>query len=341
LSPPSSFFLWRPDGVVFRHLTISARSCGLLAIHDITAGRDQRGRLLAALGPKMPRRTAQEQKITNTANTANTANAAFAFPATLVRKPIVHERNTICMNENRRLGNPTARAAFGVRRHSEASHRGGISAAGDVREPQPLPEPKRCRASLAPLLTRIFKSPEAAWRSSARSAIFIATQPYERILKLRRSGMRRAGEPRATGLQPRHAAPTELDSAGRPLRYKYVAPAGACTGPREDPYMEQSLATALQTLPRRCPLPPSRLATSVAGPRQDADPASPMDRNPKTPGKMGRRAEKSGKSRKSAENPGKKIKTVRPALAQASKRIAGAQGKLSLINPNKGETEKK
>ncbi|HXP61087.1 MAG TPA: hypothetical protein VN829_11380 [Dongiaceae bacterium] len=66
-----------------------------------------------------------------------------------------------------------------------------------------------------------------------------------------------------------------------------------------------------------------------------------MDRNPKTPGKMGRRAEKSGKSRKSAENPGKKIKTVRPALAQASKRIAGAQGKLSLINPNKGETEKK
>ena len=44
-----------------------------------------------------------------------------------------------------------------------------------------------------------------------------------------------------------HAAPTELGSAGRPLRYKYVAPAGACTDPCEDPCKEQSLATALQS----------------------------------------------------------------------------------------------
>ena len=48
-----------------------------------------------------------------------------------------------------------------------------------------------------------------------------------------------SGEPRATGLQPSHAAPTELGSAGRPLRYKYVAPTGACTDPREDPCKEQ------------------------------------------------------------------------------------------------------
>jgi len=40
----------------------------------------------------------------------------------------------------------------GVRRQSEASRRGGISATGDVRERQPLSEPKRCRAPLATAL---------------------------------------------------------------------------------------------------------------------------------------------------------------------------------------------
>ena len=56
--------------------------------------------------------------------------------------------------------------------------------------------------------------------------------------------MEGSGEPRATGLQPSHAAPTELGSAGRPLRYKYAAPTGACTGPREDPCKEQGKRSA-------------------------------------------------------------------------------------------------
>ena len=52
------------------------------------------------------------------------------------------------------------------------------------------------------------------------------------------------GEPPATGLQSSHAAPTELDSAGGPLRYKYGAPTGAWTDPREDPCKERPLAAA-------------------------------------------------------------------------------------------------
>jgi hypothetical protein len=47
------------------------------------------------------------------------------------------------------------------------------------------------------------------------------------------------GGPAANGLQSSHAAPTELDSPGRSPRYKYVAPGGACTDPREDPCNEQ------------------------------------------------------------------------------------------------------
>ena len=57
--------------------------------------------------------------------------------------------------------------------------------------------------------------------------------------------MEGGGEPPVTRLQSSHAAPTELDSAERPLRYKHVAPAGAWTNPRENPCKEQSLATAL------------------------------------------------------------------------------------------------
>src|SRR5271157_2532178 len=90
------------------------------------------------------------------------------------------------------------------------------------------------------------KTTEAAWRSSVRSAMFIARQPYERVFKLRRSGMERCGEPPTTGLQPSHAAPTELDTAGPRLRYKHGAPTGACTHPCEDPYKERSGDDALQ-----------------------------------------------------------------------------------------------
>jgi len=43
------------------------------------------------------------------------------------------------------------RAASGVRRQSEASRRVGLSTACHIGERQPLPEPKRCRASLANL----------------------------------------------------------------------------------------------------------------------------------------------------------------------------------------------
>ena len=48
----------------------------------------------------------------------------------------------------------------------------------------------------------------------------------------------------ATGLQPSHAAPTELDTAGRRLRYKHGAPTGACTDPCEDPCKEQGKRSA-------------------------------------------------------------------------------------------------
>ena len=48
------------------------------------------------------------------------------------------------------------RKASGVRRHSEAAT--GLSAAGDAREAQPLPEPKRCRASLATALQTLRES---------------------------------------------------------------------------------------------------------------------------------------------------------------------------------------
>ena len=60
--------------------------------------------------------------------------------------------------------------------------------------------------------------------------------------------MEGSGDPRATGLQPSHAAPTELGSAGRPLRYKYVAPTGAWTGPHEDACKEQAGAPHSKTL---------------------------------------------------------------------------------------------
>src|ERR1017187_7188044 len=52
------------------------------------------------------------------------------------------------------------------------------------------------------------------------------------------------GEPRATGLQPSHAAPTELHTAGGRLRYKHGAPTGACTDPCEDPCKEQGRPSA-------------------------------------------------------------------------------------------------
>ena len=142
---------------------------------------------------------------------------------------------------------PSTKGSSGVHRQSEASRRVGTPSARDVQERQTLSEPKRCPPPLALLPTRIFKSPAAAWRSSGRSDIFIASRPCKPTFKLRRSGMEDSGEPRATGLQPSHAAPTELDSAGRPLRYKHVAPTGACTDPREDPCKEQPLATALQS----------------------------------------------------------------------------------------------
>ena len=78
--------------------------------------------------------------------------------------------------------------------------------------------------------------------------MFIARQPYERIFKLRRSGMEGCREPPRTGLQHSHAAPTELDTAGRRLRYKHGAPTGACTDPCEDPCKEQSSLDARQGL---------------------------------------------------------------------------------------------
>ena len=67
--------------------------------------------------------------------------------------------------------------------------------------------------------------------SSGRSDIFIASQPHKPTFKLRRSGMEGVGEPPATGLQSSYAAPTELDSAGGPLRYKYVTPTGSSDRP--------------------------------------------------------------------------------------------------------------
>ena len=72
-----------------------------------------------------------------------------------------------------------------------------------------------------------------------------------------------------------HAAPTELDRAGGPLRYKYVAPTGACTDPCEDPCKEQGKRTApvcrsataqSNPDPSRCQrLWPSRLPTAGDG----------------------------------------------------------------------------
>ncbi len=91
-------------------------------------------------------------------------------------------------------------------------------------------------------LTRKFKSLGAASPSSGRSDMFIARQPYKSILKLRRSGTEVSGGPPTTGFQSSHAAPTELDRARGPLRYKHVAPAGACTDPCEDPCKVQGRA---------------------------------------------------------------------------------------------------
>ena len=72
--------------------------------------------------------------------------------------------------------------------------------------------------------------------------------------------MEGVGEPPVTRLQSSHAAPPELDSAERPLRYKDVAPAGAWTDPSEDSCTEQSKLRALQTLARHY----KRLALLVA-----------------------------------------------------------------------------
>jgi len=76
--------------------------------------------------------------------------------------------------------------------------------------------------------------------------MLIARQPYKPVFKLRRSGTEGFGEAPATGSQSSHAAPTELDRAGRPRRYKHVAPTGACTDPCEDPCKEQGRVSRVE-----------------------------------------------------------------------------------------------
>ena len=85
--------------------------------------------------------------------------------------------------------------AFGVRWQSEAAP--ALSTARNILAHQTLTEPKRCRAPLGLLLTRIFARVGA---SSGRSAIFIAQRPSGAV-KLRRSGMAqlRSGCPRRLG----------------------------------------------------------------------------------------------------------------------------------------------